>query len=211
MERPLALVVLLAFACPGLALAQAARLTLPDFAGLADKATETVSISLDEDMLRNAGQFLGNQGGTPEETRALLDGLKGVYIRVFEFADAGRYSTRDLDAVHRQLQAAGSRWKQVIAVQSEGERVGMYLHDGNGRPEDGGLAIVVSEPTEFVIVNLVGKVDLARLRSLQGKLGVPSSLPMLGGSGEDDPPAAPKPPQPPVRGRPPGAGGAPGR
>jgi hypothetical protein len=36
-----------------------------------------------------------------------------------------------------------------------------------------GLAIIASEPREFTIVNIVGKVDLEQLHDLEGHFGVP--------------------------------------
>ena len=36
-----------------------------------------------------------------------------------------------------------------------------------------GLAIIASEPREFVIVNIVGSIDLEKLHELEGKFGVP--------------------------------------
>lgn len=36
-----------------------------------------------------------------------------------------------------------------------------------------GLALIASEPLEFTIVNIVGSVDLEKLRKLEGKFGVP--------------------------------------
>jgi hypothetical protein len=36
-----------------------------------------------------------------------------------------------------------------------------------------GLAIIASEPREFTIVNIVGAVDLEKLRQLEGQFGIP--------------------------------------
>jgi hypothetical protein len=170
---------LLLLAAPLAAHAQAARLKLPDFAGLAGKARESVDINLDGDLLKTAGQFMGGPaGGTTPEVSKAMEGLVGVYIRVFEFDQPGLYSARDLAGVRAQLQAPG--WKKLMSVQSKEEHVDMYLREDGGRPEDGGMAIVVSEPNEFVIVNIVGKVDPEKLRQLQGKFGVPAMPGVLG-------------------------------
>ena len=42
---------------PLMSAAQTARVKLPDFSGLADKARESVDIALDREMLRTAGAF----------------------------------------------------------------------------------------------------------------------------------------------------------
>jgi hypothetical protein len=36
-----------------------------------------------------------------------------------------------------------------------------------------GLAIIATEPREFVIVNIVGSIDLEKLHELEGNFGVP--------------------------------------
>jgi hypothetical protein len=36
-----------------------------------------------------------------------------------------------------------------------------------------GLALISSEPRAFTIVNIVGAIDLDRLRKLEGKVGIP--------------------------------------
>ena len=187
--KPLARAALVLLATPLAAFAQAGRLQLPEFPGLAEKAKESVDISLDGDMLKSASQFMGGPSGAKQDMNDALQGVKGVYIRVFSFDKPGMYAAGDLAGVRKQLQAPG--WKKMMSVQSNGEHVDLYMHDDNGRPDDGGMALVVSEPMEFVIVNVVGKVDLEKLRQLQGKLGVPA---MPGVVGAPPPPAPPSPP-----------------
>ena len=176
-------IALLLIAAPLAAHAQSARLTLPDFSGLTDKAKESVDISLDGDMLKSAGQFMGGPNGqAPEEIAEALKGVQGIYIRVFEFEQSNAYSQRDLDGVRRQLDNPG--WKKLMSVHSKDQHVDMFLHEGKS-PEDGGMAMVISEPKEFVIINIVGKVDPEKLRQLQGKFGVPA----IPGMGPSTPPA----------------------
>jgi hypothetical protein len=159
--------------------AQAGRLNLPAFTGLAEKAKESVDISLDGDMLKSASSFMGGSGGkmSPEVADA-LSGVQGIYIRVFEFDRPGVYAQHDLDGVRRQLDAPG--WKKLMSVRSGQENVDMFMRETGPNPADGGIAIVVSEPSEFVIVNIVGHVDLEKLRALQGKFGMPGMPGLLG-------------------------------
>ena len=187
--KTLVRIALVLLATPLVAFAQTGRLQLPEFPGLAEKARESVDISLDGDMLKSASQLIGGPGGAKQEVSDALQGLTGVYIRVFRFDKPGMYATSDLASVRKQLQAPG--WKKMMSAQSEGQHVDMYMRDDAGRPDDGGMALVVSEPNEFVIVNLVGQVDLEKLRQLQGKLGVPA-MPGVAGA----PPAPPPPPAP---------------
>jgi hypothetical protein len=167
--------------------AQGARIRMPDFSGLAEKAKESVDISLDGDQLKSAGSFFGGGKGAPSdaEFEELVKGLQGIYVKVFEFENAGEYSMRDIDTVVRQVEREG--WKKLMSVRGTGERVEMWIRDNH---EDGGMFFVASEPTELVLINIVGKVNLESLRKLQGRMGVP----MMPGMGA--PPAPPAPPAP---------------
>lgn len=170
--------ILALLAAPLVAWADGPRLDLPDFSKLTDKAAQTVNIDLDGDMLKTAGQFMGGASGQQQDVNAALEGLKGVYIRMFTFDQTDRYSQAELDGVRRQLQTP--RWKKAISVQQAVQHIDMYLHDDKGKPEDGGMAIMITQPNQFIIVNLVGKVDLEKLRQLQGKLGVPAMPGVVG-------------------------------
>ncbi len=69
---------------PGTALAQGARLQLDHLNKLAEKATETVDVSADAAMLKQAAGFLG-KGSDTEKMHQLLDGITGIYVKSFEF------------------------------------------------------------------------------------------------------------------------------
>jgi hypothetical protein len=66
--------------------AQSGRLVLPDFSALAEKASESVNISLDPSMLGIAGGFLSaDPKSSDARVKDLLGGLQGVYVRSFKF------------------------------------------------------------------------------------------------------------------------------
>lgn len=176
-----------------LAVAQGAKIRMPDFSNLADKAKESVDISLEGEQLKSAGAFLGGNANDPQVAE-LLNGLQGIFIKVFEFDKPGQYSMRDIEGVVKQVQLEG--WSRLMSVRDGDERVEMWLRDNH---VDGGMFFVASEPTELVMINIVGKVNLAALSKLQGKMGIPN-LPGL------MPAAPPAPPAPPARPAP-----APGR
>lgn len=176
---------------PVFATAQAAKLQLPDLSKLADKAKSSVDISLDGDMLKNAAGFMGGgKGGDNAELNEAMKGLQGVYVKVFEFDGPGMYSMKDIESVVKQVERQG--WKKLLSVREEGERVEMWMHENQA---DGGFFFVASEPNELVMINIVGKVDMAMLSQLQGKMGVPN-LPGMAPAppAPAAPPAAPAPP-----------------
>src|SRR4051812_26844504 len=73
---------------------------------LAERAKESVNVTLDSSMLQLASGFLSND---PEEkqVKKLISKLKGVYVRSFEFDKEGQYSMSDVEAVRLQLKAPG--------------------------------------------------------------------------------------------------------
>jgi len=175
---------------PVFASAQAAKLNLPDLSKLANKAKESVDITLDGDMLKTAaGLMSGGKGSEDPELAETMKGLKGIYIRVFEFEKPDMYSMKDIESVVKQVESGG--WKKMLSVREKNERVEMWLHENT---EDGGFFLVAAEPNELVMINIVGKLDLAALSKLQGRMGVPK-LPGI----------APAPPAPPAPAAPPAA------
>ena len=92
-------------------------------------------------------------------------------MKVFEFDRDGAYSTADVEAVRKQFSAPG--WSRMVVVNSKEERetVDIYAWRQGDRP--GGLGILVAEPRELTVVNIVGEIDLAKLAALQGQFGIP--------------------------------------
>jgi hypothetical protein len=138
---------------------------------LADKAEETVDITLDKNMLRFAGGFLTGRGDEPK-ARGFLAGLDSITVKSFEFAREGEYNPADLDAVRAQLQAP--TWSKIVGVKSlRGENVDIYIKAGaNGQAA--GVVVLVAEPRELTVVVLVGTIDPAKLADLGGQFHIPA-------------------------------------
>jgi hypothetical protein len=189
---------------PLAALAQDARIKMPDFSALAEKATKSVDISLDKDMLKNAAAFMGGGDGSADpEFAAAIKGLEGIYVKAFNFDKPDMYSRKDIDALARQVEGKG--WKKLISVQDKGERVDMWMRDNS---TDGGMFMIAAKPMELVLVNIAGSVNLESMRKLQGRMGVPAMPggmgppsgamgPMQGGMGPMQGGMGPRPPAPP--------------
>ncbi|MGH8149962.1 MAG: DUF4252 domain-containing protein [Steroidobacteraceae bacterium] len=179
--------ILLALVAPGAAWAQAGRIELPSFAGLAAKATNSVNISLDPSLIGLASQFAGN-GPDQAAVKTVMSGLKAVYVRSFQFGADYAYPRSDVNEVLQQLEARG--WIKLVSVHNTHPRkdVEVCLLEHGKRVE--GLVVLAAEPRQFTIVNIVGSISLAQLSQLQGKFGVPK-LPM--GPNGFRPPLAPQP------------------
>jgi len=166
----------LALACvlmPTLAVAQDAALKLPDFRSLADKATESVNISLSPWLLHTVAAFAPDKDADGVATEKLLAGIKSIQVRSYEFATDFAYSSADIDAVRRQLTGPG--WSKLVQVHDakKNEDVDMYILIQNDRTE--GFAVIASEPREFTIVNIVGSISVEDLPKLESQLHLPKT------------------------------------
>lgn len=148
-------------------------LQIPDFEGLAAKASESVTVTLDAALLQMAARFLSAEDPEDAEVRKIIAGLKGVYVRSYTFDTDFAYPQADLASVRRQLSSPG--WQRLVEVRKrrEGTAVDVYVSVVPGSNQANGLAIIASEPRQFTIVNIVGAIDLDMLHKLQGKVGIP--------------------------------------
>lgn len=176
--------------------AQGPQLKLDQLDRLASRAKETVNVSLDQSMLQAAGGFLSGQPNTDNDAvKEVLSGLKGIYVRTFEFDSDNAYTESDLESVRSQLTAP---WSRMVSVREKSESVDVYMWPQNNQA--GGMAVIVADRRELVVVNIVGTINLSQLAALGGKLGVPAGIDGLGlgaGSGRGQAPPAPTAPAPP--------------
>ncbi len=61
-----------------------------------------------------------------------------------------------------------------MSVRESGNQVEMWMHEAGANSSDGGMFFVAAEPNELVVINITGKVDLATLAQLQGRMGMPN-------------------------------------
>jgi hypothetical protein len=149
------------------------RLQLDHLDRLSSEARETVNLSIDPTLLKMAAGVLG-RSGRGDSPLAALDGIEGIYIRSFEFERDNVYAPDDVDAVRKQLEAPG--WSRLIEVDGRngGELVQIYNWREGDRSR--GLALLVAEPRELTVINIVGTIDFSRLGDLR-ELGIPGMPP----------------------------------
>lgn len=161
---------LVLFFAIGPLLAQDVKLP-PGIDKLASKASEVVDVSLDGAMLRLAGRFLSNHDPDEAKVKNIVNGLKGIYVKSFEFEKEGEYSPSDLDEIRHQLRGPG--WSRMVGVISkksgDNAEVFMKLDDDH----IGGLVILCADPKKLTVVNIVGNISLDDLSALGGHFGVP--------------------------------------
>jgi Domain of unknown function (DUF4252) len=147
------------------------KLVIPEFAGLAQKATESVTITLDPALLTMAGRFLDGNDPQDAATKDVIKGLRGIYVRSYTFDKDSVYQQADIDAVRAQLSAPG--WNRLVETHSRKTRANVDIYIMIDNNQATGLVVIASEPRQFTIVNIIGAIDLDKLHKLEGQFGVP--------------------------------------
>ena len=106
----------------------------------------------------------------------MIDGLKSIVVRSFEFEQEGAYKIEDLNPIREQLRAPG--WSRILNVREPNEIVEVFLRNDQGKVA--GLAILAAEKKELTVVLIDGTIDLATLAQMGGQFGIPKGLPIPG-------------------------------
>lgn len=150
--------------------AQDSRLQLGSLDHLAAKASESVDVNIDGRLMQLASKVLSGDDPDEKEIKKLVAGIKGIYVKSFEFENDGQFTAADVEAIRAQLRGPG--WTRMVNITSKKEgTVEVYLLM-NGEAV-GGLAVLSTEDRELTVVNIVGPVDIEKLGQLEGKFGVP--------------------------------------
>jgi hypothetical protein len=163
-------VILLLALAPAWVCGQSVKLDVLD--KLADKASETVRVDLDQNLLKFASRLLSKDDPDQAQIKSLVAGLKGVYVRNFEFDKPGQYQASDLEPIRSQLK--DPKWKRIVEVRGKNNA------DVLLRQEDehsiSGLAVIVAEATELTVVYIDGPIDVDGLSKLAGNFGIPEDI-----------------------------------
>ena len=147
------------------------QLHIPEFAALASKASESVAVTLDQQLLSMGCRFLDAKDPQQADAKKLCNGLSGIYVRSYTFDKDFAYPQAEVESVRRQLSGPG--WSRIVEAKSTkaNTNVDVFVMLDNGKAM--GLGIIASEPREFTIVNIVGNIDLEQLHSLEGSFSIP--------------------------------------
>jgi len=141
-----------------------------DLDKLAERAKESVDVTLDSSTLQLASGFLSRDDPDEAQVKKMVGKLKGIYVRSFEFDKEGQYSMSDVQAIRAQLK--GPNWSRIVGVKSiKGENTEVYLLK-NG-DQIGGIVVLDAEPKELTIVHVDGSISPEELSRLGGHMGIP--------------------------------------
>jgi hypothetical protein len=168
-------IALLCFSVPGFA--QPGKLELKSLEKLADKASEVNDVNLDGALLQFAATAMDkDKSGNPKVAQAkdVVKGLKGIYIKSFEFDGPNQYSQADVDAIRAQLTGPG--WQRIVSNVNKRNKENSEIYLLKEGDKINGVVILVAEAKEFTVVNIVGTIDADKLGELGGHFGIPDEI-----------------------------------
>jgi hypothetical protein len=141
---------------------------------LAERAEHVTEVTLDKNMLALAGKFMGadkDDDSDDKAVKAMIQGLKGVYVREYEFKDDNSYSAEELEGLRKYM--AGANWSPMVHERTKGSKEGtdVYLKMVDGQIQ--GLFVLDAEQKELSLVLILGPIDMNEIGKMGGKFGIP--------------------------------------
>jgi hypothetical protein len=149
-----------------------ARLRFEKLNQLENRARDVVEVSIEGKLLDLAKRVLVKVNNPDsQKVGQAISGLKGIYVRVFNFENENEYNIADVEEIRSQLQSPG--WERLANVRSKknNQKVDVYtMFTGNTMS---GVAVVISESKSVALVNVIGPIDIDLLAELSGKMNIP--------------------------------------
>lgn len=153
-----------------------------DFSTLSEIAGKepNVEITLKEPLLKLITNILKNND---EQAADFISTLLLVNVRVFES------SMLDTDRIAETMSAIASNldalnWDRVVRVRENDEHVDIYFRVSDDSELIYGIAIMVAEPNETVMINIVGDISSDDLSAIGKRFNI-DELAFLDGSDND--------------------------
>jgi enhancing lycopene biosynthesis protein 2 len=167
------ILVLLLFVLASVAtFSQDLKLDLDKLRGLETKARDVVEVNIDGKLLDMAKRVLVKVND--KEARNIgeaIKGLKGIYVRVYNFEKENEYNVGDLDEIRSQLRSPD--WEKIANVRSKRNEQRIDVFTRFTGETMSGVAVVLSEAKSIAVVNVVGPIDIDTLVEISGKLNIP--------------------------------------
>ena len=153
--------------------AHAQQLDLKSLDKYASLAKGVTQMNLGESMLNSAKSALKDNKGEESAAKKTISGLKGLYLRVFEFEKKGVYKLDDLKPIRDQLKAPD--WAIFLQDREPDELTEIWVHSTKGEAD--GIVLISAEAEELVVINAIGIANPQDLSKIGSQFGVPNILP----------------------------------
>jgi hypothetical protein len=133
---------------------------------LAARASDVTEVTLGKNMLAFAAKIMNGKDSDEAETRHLIEGLDGIYVREYEFDKDGQFSADEVEQLRKYFET--SEWSPIVKERQRktGESTDVMVKLVNG--ESHGMFILDVEPRELTIVLILGPVHMDDLSKLKG-------------------------------------------
>jgi hypothetical protein len=148
-----------------------ARLQLASLDALEPRAEQTLNITMDGKVLQLALKFLSNQKPNEVKIKEAVGGIRGIYVKRFQFEQDNQFNASDVEAIRSQLRSP--QWEKLVEVRSkrEGQNIDVFTMIDGGKIN--GVAIIALDRRQVTVVNIVGPVDVDKLSELRGNFAIP--------------------------------------
>jgi hypothetical protein len=134
-------------------------------------AKSSTNLTLNANILKMAAAVLGSDDDKDAGAiKSVVENLKGIYIRSYEFDKPGEYVEADLAPLRAFLNQP--KWTNIVDVRDRQESTQLYfLEIANNKL--GGVALLSTEPTSLTVVYIDGELNRSDLEKLSGNMGIP--------------------------------------
>jgi hypothetical protein len=137
---------------------------------LAARASDVTEVTLGKNMLAFAAKIMNGKDDDDADTRKLIEGLEGIYVREYEFDKPGEFSMEEVDQLRKYFET--SEWSPIVKERERknNESTDVMVKLVNG--ESHGIFILEVEPRELTIVLILGPIKMDDLGKLKGVGGL---------------------------------------
>lgn len=135
----------------------------------ADKATQTVKVTLDKSMINLITKFIPANDPNTAHIKDILKGLNGIYVRVFEFDKEGMVPLSEVQSLRKQL--VPLNLTPLVEVKNKQENTEVYMNQDGEKIM--GVIILSAEPKQLTVVHIDGTIRPEDINKLSGFGGIP--------------------------------------
>jgi len=152
--------------------AQDAKLHFERLSALETKARDVVEVNVDGKLLDLAKRVTTKINDKDARTIGqAISGLKGIYVRVYNFAEVNQFNMADVDQIRAELNGPG--WEKVANVRSKKNNQKVDIFTMFTGDQMSGAAVIISDDKTVALVNVVGIIDIDTLIEMSGRMNIP--------------------------------------
>lgn len=152
--------------------AQDIKFNLDKLKPLEAKAQDVVEVNLDGKVLELAKRVLTKVNDKDAKNVGdAIKGLKGIYVRVYNFDKENEYNLKDIDDIRAEFTTPN--WEKLVNVRSKKNNQKIDVFTRFSGDAMSGATVIMSEAKSVAVINIDGMIDFDTLVEISGKLNIP--------------------------------------